>query len=298
METLVLPAEDQFARQRDKAQRRNVNAKNILKQEPRSHGSEKSSPSHKVNLLQNETSCSFSPVLPKPCQPLKPTLPASDASLPSFTSSEGFTEGYTGLPGRKWHSMPCNLPGEDGAFTFQEREQGVGIPPHPFQFRQTKHENRRSCSRSDAKNRKRTAFRSKPLEIGTQNGRTARSPEGNTFVASSYDFKMKKDSCAFSPPISVTENWAGPAYSCSPPPSSLPFPKFSLQQQRRCVSLELPPARDEFSEAESDADLLVSSQSAPASPSGKAPVIVQGFGLDVVSATKDLRRILNLDFDD
>lgn len=295
METLVLPAEDQYARQRDKAERRKVNAKKVLQQVPRGYGSEKSSPSQQVNLLQNEISCSFSPELPKPCRPLKPALPASAASLSSFTSSEGFIGGYSGLPGRKWHSMPCNLPSEDSAFTFQEREQGVGVPPNPFQFRQTKHENGRSCSRSDAKNRKRTAFRSKPVEIGTQNGRIARFPERNAFVASSNDLKMKKDSCAFSPPISVTENWAGPAYSCSPPPSSLPFPKFSLQQ-RRCVSLELPPARDDFSEPESDSTLLISSQSAPASPSGEAPVIVQAFGLDVVSATKDLRRILNLDF--
>jgi len=296
METLVLPAEDQFVLQRDKAQRRSASAKKILQQEPRSHGSEKSSASHQVNFLQNETSCSFSPDLPKACRPLKPALPASSASLPSFPSTQGFTEGYSGLPGRKWHSMPCNLPGGVIVSSFQERDEGVGVPPHPFQFRQTKHENGKSWSRSDAKNRKRTAFRSKPLEIGTHNGRIARSLEGNTF-GSSYGVKMKKDSCAFSPPISVTENWAGPAYSCSPPPSSLPFPKFSMQQ-RRCVSLELPPVEGEFSEAVSDAALLVSSQSAPTSPSGKAPVVLQDFGLDVVSATKDLRRILNLDFDD
>lgn len=297
METLVLPAEDQFVRQRDKADRRNASSKKIFQEKPRSLESEKSFASHQVNLLQNETSCSFSPVLPKPCRSLKPALPASAASLPLFPSPQGFAEGYSGPPGRKWHSMPCNLPGEGIISSFQERDGDVGVPPFPFQFRQTKHENGRSCSRSDAKNRKRTTSRSKPLDIGTHKSKVASSPEGNTFVASPWEVKMKKDSCAFSPPISVTENWAGPAYSCSPPPSSLPFPKFSLQQ-RRCVSLELPPAGGEFSEAISDASLLVSSQSAPASPSGKAPIIVQDFGLDVVSATKDLRRILNLDFDD
>ncbi|KAG6495773.1 hypothetical protein ZIOFF_043600 [Zingiber officinale] len=39
--------------------------------------------------------------------------------------------------------------------------------------------------------------------------------------------------------LSRSELWAGPAYTNSPPPSSLPIPKFSLRE-RRGVSLELP----------------------------------------------------------
>ncbi|CAI9781177.1 unnamed protein product [Fraxinus pennsylvanica] len=87
-----------------------------------------------------------------------------------------------------------------------------------------------------------------------------------------------------------SERWAGPAYSCSPPPSSLPMPKFSLRP-KRAVSLDLHTAAPEF-------DLPPMAKSAPASPTrGRSPLPSDLFdGTD--SATKTLRRILNLDITD
>eukprot|EP00252_Welwitschia_mirabilis_P014850 TRINITY_DN32897_c0_g1_i1.p1 TRINITY_DN32897_c0_g1~~TRINITY_DN32897_c0_g1_i1.p1 ORF type:complete len:248 (+),score=38.45 TRINITY_DN32897_c0_g1_i1:552-1295(+) len=98
----------------------------------------------------------------------------------------------------------------------------------------------------------------------------------------------KGESFSFTRPSS--ENWAGPAYSNSPPPSSLPLPKFSLRE-RRSVSLELPVVSNELSDI-SGSSPRVKSVSLPASPSR------QDSSLEIASATKNLRRILNLDLDD
>ncbi|MBA0686207.1 hypothetical protein Goari_013822 [Gossypium aridum] len=83
------------------------------------------------------------------------------------------------------------------------------------------------------------------------------------------------------------ELWAGPAYSNSPPPSSLPIPKFSLRV-KRTVSLDLP-AADPF------VDVHPTGNSAPASLTGELhPSVAELFGCDD-SATKTLRlRILKL----
>ncbi|TYI00533.1 hypothetical protein ES332_A11G140900v1 [Gossypium tomentosum] len=83
------------------------------------------------------------------------------------------------------------------------------------------------------------------------------------------------------------ELWAGPAYSNSPPPSSLPIPKFSLRV-KRTLSLDLPAA-------DPIVDVHPTGNSAPASPTGEFhPSVAKLFGCDD-SATKTLRRILNLD---
>jgi len=87
------------------------------------------------------------------------------------------------------------------------------------------------------------------------------------------------------------ELWAGPAYSNSPPPSSLPIPKFSLHQ-KRSVSLELPPA-----DRPEPVEVLVHAKSAPSTPTGGS-----GFGFfgdnDTAIATENLRRILHLEISD
>ncbi|URD94258.1 hypothetical protein MUK42_01524 [Musa troglodytarum] len=49
---------------------------------------------------------------------------------------------------------------------------------------------------------------------------------------------------SFADDLCFSELWAGPAYSDSPPPSSLPIPKYYLRQ-KRSVSLELPVRRSE-----------------------------------------------------
>ncbi|CAF2141365.1 unnamed protein product [Brassica napus] len=55
--------------------------------------------------------------------------------------------------------------------------------------------------------------------------------------------------------LSYSELWAGPTYSNSPPPTSLPIPKFSLRQ-KRTVSLSFPPPQ--------------AAKSAPVSPTSSA----------------------------
>lgn len=110
-----------------------------------------------------------------------------------------------------------------------------------------------------------------------------------------------------------SERWSGPAYSNSPPPSSLPLPKFSLQP-KRTVSLHLPTLASEF-------DMRPLAKSAPTSPTrGRSPSSHDLFDppsprnlfeppsasdifelhpssnkFNRADATKTLRRILNLD---
>lgn len=79
------------------------------------------------------------------------------------------------------------------------------------------------------------------------------------------------------------DTFAGPAYSNSPPPSSLPIPKFSLRQ-KRSVSLELPVCNPGM-------DLRPMAKSAPTSPTGGRST---EFSLDAAIATENLRKILRL----
>ncbi|KAL9243070.1 hypothetical protein vseg_017001 [Gypsophila vaccaria] len=90
--------------------------------------------------------------------------------------------------------------------------------------------------------------------------------------------------------VCFSELWAGPAYSNSPPPSSLPMPKFDMKP-KRTVSLELPAF-------ESDLSLPVMAKSAPASPTRGSIGSSNDFFGDGDFATKTLRRILNLDIAD
>ncbi|KAL6968304.1 hypothetical protein U1Q18_034107 [Sarracenia purpurea var. burkii] len=92
--------------------------------------------------------------------------------------------------------------------------------------------------------------------------------------------------------FSYSELWAGPAYSNSPPPSSLPIPKFSLRP-KRTVSLDLPlPTASDF-------NFHPIAKSAPPSPTRDHS---NSSSRDLChfadSATKTLRRILNLDIAD
>ncbi|KAJ9171983.1 hypothetical protein P3X46_015276 [Hevea brasiliensis] len=87
-----------------------------------------------------------------------------------------------------------------------------------------------------------------------------------------------------------SELWAGPAYSNSPPPSSLPIPKFSMRP-KRTVSLELPVC-------DSGIKMHPIAKSAPASPTREHSPLTKDLFLSVDSATKTLRRILNLDVAD
>ncbi|CAN0830432.1 hypothetical protein LINGRAPRIM_LOCUS3238 [Linum grandiflorum] len=108
--------------------------------------------------------------------------------------------------------------------------------------------------------------------------------------------KEPRKLCAFSDNLLIpnddtcfSELWAGPAYSNSPPPSSLPIPKFSMKP-KRTVSLELPLP-------DSDFELPPIAKSAPASPSREHDSTMRDLFCAADDATKILRRILNLDLD-
>ena len=93
----------------------------------------------------------------------------------------------------------------------------------------------------------------------------------------------------YDPSFSFSELWAGPTYSNSPPPSSLPIPKFSVA--KRTTSQEIPRSAPEF-------DLHhPSAKSAPPSPTRDQNFSPRFFFHNDDSATKTLRRILHLDVD-
>ncbi|KAJ7553520.1 hypothetical protein O6H91_06G101600 [Diphasiastrum complanatum] len=93
---------------------------------------------------------------------------------------------------------------------------------------------------------------------------------------------------------SLAEKWAGPCYTASPPPSSLPIPKFRLQRQSssalevgssdQCEGLSLKYASASFLK-----------ERVPI-VSGHSSEEVKHVEMDTAMATKDLRRILHLDF--
>ncbi|KAJ0581893.1 hypothetical protein HanRHA438_Chr04g0188471 [Helianthus annuus] len=111
------------------------------------------------------------------------------------------------------------------------------------------------------------------------------------------DYYSRKDSSlrdSLNDNLFYSELWAGPAYSNSPPPSSLPIPKFSVRP-KRTVSLELP------SVSVSDIDLFAHVvKSAPPSPTRDHHKSShrEFVNSDDEFATKTLRRILNLDLAD
>lgn len=90
--------------------------------------------------------------------------------------------------------------------------------------------------------------------------------------------------------FAYSELWAGPAYSNSPPPSSLPIPKFSVKP-KRTVSLDLPTSPSHI-------DLPPLAKSAPASPTRERSPSPGGLSDSTDSATQTLRRILNLEIMD
>lgn len=108
---------------------------------------------------------------------------------------------------------------------------------------------------------------------------------------------------SFDSPVFEMENyWAGPAYSNSPPPSSLPVPKFS-KQQMRSISGDLIEASESFNKVgEAMKHAYEQVQIGPIAM-GKAKCFTAldqshnsniQVGFDV-SATQDLRRLLRLD---
>lgn len=120
------------------------------------------------------------------------------------------------------------------------------------------------------------------------------SPEPKTPKQQLHYGKKRSRAISISPstsPPSRPELWAGPGFCNSPPPSSLPIPKFSLHQ-KRSVSLEFPPA--DPSEGE---EVLERAKSAPSLLTAASDVTIFG-GNDAAIATENLRRILHLKIED
>ncbi|CAM6105931.1 unnamed protein product [Calypogeia fissa] len=107
-----------------------------------------------------------------------------------------------------------------------------------------------------------------------------------------------------SSPPKLCERWAGPAYTNSPPPSTLPFPTFPLQRVK--TSLTEVSLADVALRGPEDMNLENASNafsSAPTSPTQVVSLlfsatVIQSPFVDPSSATKDLRRMLNLDVED
>lgn len=109
--------------------------------------------------------------------------------------------------------------------------------------------------------------------------RSGRGNSGKQSKPIAISTKPSKKGPSFDEGLPCSELFAGPIYLNSPPPSSVPIPKFSLPQKRGVrVSLELPLPL-------SGIELEPGDKSAPSSPSGD----------DVSTATENLRRILHLD---
>ncbi|MQL93727.1 hypothetical protein Taro_026369, partial [Colocasia esculenta] len=170
------------------------------------------------------------------------------------------SDGFIYSPSRGFRGINCR--------TFQS---GVGILPAPSDGLASFVSPRPTKQRSSPFNSEppKQARRSSPINISPRPLR-----KGASLNDDLYD----------------SERWAGPAYSNSPPPSSLPMPKFSLRQ-KRSVSLEL-------SITDFGIETLAHARSAPPSPSRDSRSSPTDFLFNIDSATQDLRRILHLDVTD
>lgn len=168
------------------------------------------------------------------------------------------TDHFGSSPSKGFRVISCR--------TFQSGGALLQSPPSEVFSFNSHLERKSSGSYSEPRKRSR---RSKPIPINPPP-----TPKGATFTVD----------------LSYCELWAGPAYSNSPPPSSLPIPKFSLRQ-KRSVSLDIPVPK-------SDITLQPMSKSAPSSPTRESTSPVNDFLLNNATATENLRRILHLDIID
>ncbi|KAL9357833.1 hypothetical protein Peur_051086 [Populus x canadensis] len=175
--------------------------------------------------------------------------------------------------------------------TFQS---GAGLLPTPFQTSTTPVT--KSTTLAPASHSPKTpppAVKSHSNSHSVDNGRLKTASKSSPIT---FNVKIPGKETSFNEAIGfVNENlpfselWAGPAYSNSPSPSSLPIPKFSMRPPKRTVSLDLPVSDD------ADFDVQPTAKSAPASPSREHSPSIRDLLLSADSATKTLRRILNLD---
>lgn len=146
---------------------------------------------------------------------------------------------------------------------------------------------KRSTRSSSIQSNDTKSVRSSSISIPTKVISPSDKMRSSSSVPNPTNIKAKSNKEMFDE-FCYSELWAGPAYSNSPPPSSVPIPKFS-RQPMRTVSLDLPSAN-------SCIDLRPAFNSAPSSPTGAHSKDNPVFSAD--SATMHLRRILNLDLID
>ncbi|XP_068650501.1 uncharacterized protein [Aristolochia californica] len=159
--------------------------------------------------------------------------------------------------------------------------QSGGVLPSPVDF---------SSHDSPPKTKRASSFSStsEPISFSTpENDEQPRNTSSSAIPICPSPNAGKKQS---SEDFSYSELWAGPAYSNSPPPSSLPIPKFSLRQ-KRSISLEIP-------STDCDVKIYATAKSAPSSPTREPFTSARDFFSTTAFATENLRRILHLDISD
>lgn len=123
-----------------------------------------------------------------------------------------------------------------------------------------------------------------------ENQKSSKRDEKNCSYPIPIDIKYEDNKRLINDDFHFYERWAGPTYSNSPPPSSLPVPTFSVQP-RQSISLDLDSPTSEIG-------LRNTVKSVPTSPS-RDHISLDGDIFDSAdTATKTLRRILNLDVTD
>lgn len=169
---------------------------------------------------------------------------------------------------------------------FQARE-GILSTPLKYVTKKTQSPKTPTCNKSSVN--KETPSPGTPDLVGSHSEGEKNLRNSGRSIAIPIVLKTNNLEKSFSEDLSYSELWAGPAYCNSPPPSSLPIPKFSLRQ-KRSVSLELPVR-------ELGLKFHPVAKSAPSSPRGGSCPSPDSFLRSTASAvaTKDLRRILNLD---
>ncbi|KAK7345832.1 hypothetical protein VNO77_16444 [Canavalia gladiata] len=148
----------------------------------------------------------------------------------------------------------------------------TGILPTPFKS----HGSPKTPSNSDNKTHVKATPKSNPIPI---NGKAKACGKETAFTEDVPGGTLL-----------LSELWAGPTYSNSPPPSSLPIPKFSVRP-KRTVSLNLPGSSPEI-------EMRPVAKSAPSSPVREHLHFTRDLFVNADSATKTLCRILNLNIND
>ncbi|KAJ6412306.1 hypothetical protein OIU84_005380 [Salix udensis] len=191
----------------------------------------------------------------------------------------------------KFGSAPSKHFGDINCRTFHS---GAGLLPPPFQTSTTP-ATKSTTHAPPASHPPKTpppAAKSHSVDIGRFKTASKSSPITINVKSPRKEISFNEEMGFVNENLLFSELWAGPAYSNSPPPSSLPIPKFSMRPPKRTVSLDSPVSDY------ADFDVQPTVKSAPASPSREHSPCIRDMFLSADSATKTLRRILNLDVAD